>query len=225
LVHPLRPEANQDALIVVAFGLDVQAYIENEGHKQCPRPQQCPHCGTVGRMVGHGSYRRKPKGLTCAWLIRVRRWRCQACKWTTSCLPSFLLPFRHYLVRIMQAVLEQRLEVGGSWPPVVARCSREGLPALRTMQRWAVAFAERAATWLPAVGQTLAGQDSHSPWLEPRPPTETAGQSVGALLLAATVYLLAWAKTHWPELAGYGLADRLAFLWHWGHDRELGRLV
>jgi hypothetical protein len=48
---------------------------------------------------------------------------------------------------------------------------------------------------------------------------------VDALLLAAAVYLLAWAKTRWPEVAGSGLAERLAFLWHWGHGRELGRLV
>jgi hypothetical protein len=225
LFRPLRPEANQDSLIVVAFGLDVQAYIENKAHKQCPRPEQCPKCGVVGRMTGHGSYGRKPKDLERAYRLRVKRWQCQQCKRTTSCLPSFLLSFRHYLVSVIQAVLEQRLEVGRNWPAIVARCSREGLPALRTMQRWAVAFAGRAATWLPAVGQTLAGQDSRSPWLEPRPPTEVAGQSVGALLLAATVYLLAWAKTRWPALAGYGLADRLAFLWHWGDDRGMGRLV
>ena len=225
MFHPLRPEAKNNTLIVIAFGLDVQAYIENEAHKQCPRPEQCPECGVVGRMTGHGSYGRKPKDLERAYRLRVKRWQCQQCKRTTSCLPGFLLSFRHYLVGVIQAVLEQRLEVGGSWPPVVARCSREGLPALRTMQRWAAAFAERAATWLPTVGQTLAGQDSHSPWLEPRPPTEAASQSVAAALLTTSIYLLAWAKTHWPELVGYSLADRLAFLWHWGHNRGLGRLV
>lgn len=220
-------------VIVVAFGPEIQTYIKNEAHKACPRPAQCPHCGAVGRMVGHGSYRRKPKDLARAWWIRVRRWRCQVCRRTTSCLPSFLLSFRHYLGSVIQAVLSARLELGGHWPEVVAGCSQEGSPALRTMQRWGAAFAERATTWLPAVGEALAGQDSHSPWLEPRPPTEvggpsvapSVGPSVGTLLLAATLYLLAWAKTRWPELAGYGVADRLAFLWHWGHDRGLGRLV
>lgn len=180
-------------------------------------------------MVGHGSYRRKPKDLARAWWIQVRRWRCQVCWRTTSCLPSFLLSFRHYLVGVIQAVLSARLEMARPWPAVVAGCSQAGLPALRTIQRWVAAFAERAATWLPAVGEALAGQDSHSPWLEPRPPTEVGGPSVapsvGTLLLAAILYLLAWAKTRWPELAGYGVTDRLAFLWHWGHDRGLGRLV
>ena len=172
-------------MIVVAFALDVQAYVENEGYQQCPRPEQCPHCGTVGRMTGHGSYWRKPKDLTRAWWIRVKRWRCQVCRRTTSCLPSFLLSFRHYLVSVIQAVLSTQLELGCRWPEVVAGCSQEGSPALRTMQRWVAAGrgrpdgisgAERATTWLPAVGEALAGQDSHSPWLEPRPPTEVAGQ-------------------------------------------------
>jgi hypothetical protein len=61
--------------------------------------------------------------------------------------------------------------------------------------------------------------------LEPRPPTDAVGQSRAATLLATTLYLLAWAKTRWPQLAAYGVADRLAFLWHWGHNHGLGRLV
>ena len=184
-------------------------------------------------MTGHGSYGRKPKDLARAYQIRVKRWQCQQCRQTTSCLPSCLLSWRHYLVAVIQTVLVQRLEQGGSWSAIVRQCSHEELPALRTMQRWVAAFNERAAVWLPDVSQTIAEQDSYSPWLEPRPPTSVGGPSVGpsvapsmgTLLLTAILYLLAWAKTRWPELAGYGLADRLAFLWHWGHDRGLGRLV
>jgi hypothetical protein len=44
-------------------------------------------------------------------------------------------------------------------------------------------------------------------------------------LLAASLHLLAWAKTQWPELVGYGLNDRLRFLELWGSGRGLGRLV
>ena len=41
----------------------------------------------------------------------------------------------------------------------------------------------------------------------------------------ASLHLLAWAKTQWPELVGYGLNDRLRFLGLWGNGRGLGRLV
>jgi len=179
-------------------------------------------------MVGHGVYRRKPKDRERAYRVPVPRWRCRVCRKTVSCLPNFLLSRRHYVVAVIQAVLVKRVEGEASWSEVVAGCSDEGLPALRTMQRWGVAFASRAATWLLAVAGELAQQDSGSPWLEPRGPTgPAAGGMPGAVqeLLGATLYLLAWAKTRWPQLVGYGVGDRLAFLWHWGNGRGLGRLV
>ena len=55
------------------------------------RPETCPACHVAGRMIGHGSYpRRKPLDATAAALqpVRVRRWRCTACKVTTSVLPD-----------------------------------------------------------------------------------------------------------------------------------------
>lgn len=211
--------------IVVGFGLDAQAYMERAGHQTCPRPAGCSHCGVRGRMVSHGSYQRKPKDRERAYQVRIKRWRCQACRRTTSCLPDFLLSWRHYLVGVVGEVLVRRVEAGASWPAVVVGCSDEGLPALRTMQRWVGAFASRAGVWLLAVAMVLAEQDSGSPWLEPRGPTEAAAANAAQALLAATLYLLAWAKTRWRPLVGYGVNDRLAFLWQWGSGRGLGRLV
>jgi hypothetical protein len=179
-------------------------------------------------MVGHGSYWRKPKDLKRAWWIRVRRWRCQACRRTTSCLPSFLLPWRHYLVWVIQAVLVRRLEAGGSWSEVVAGCSEAGLPAPRTMQRWLRAFSGQATVWLLAVLGELARQESGSRWLEPRGPTAMGPKGVTSAaqsLLLVSLDLLAWAQSRWPALGDYGVADRLAFLSHWGQGRGLGRLV
>jgi hypothetical protein len=49
--------------------------------------------------------------------------------------------------------------------------------------------------------------------------------NVAAALLAASLHLLAWAKTEWAQLVGYGLNDRLRFLGLWGNGRGLGRLV
>jgi hypothetical protein len=179
-------------------------------------------------MVGHGSYRRKPKDLDRACWIKVRRWRCQACRRTTSCLPSFLLPWRHYLVWVIQAVLVKRLEAEGSWSEVVSCCSDQGLPAVRTMQRWEGAFMGQTAGWLLAVLGELARHNSDSPWLEPRGPTRSGTSDLpnaAQSLLLVSLELLAWAQSRWPQLAGYGVADRLAFLGHWGNGRGLGRLV
>jgi hypothetical protein len=49
--------------------------------------------------------------------------------------------------------------------------------------------------------------------------------NLAVALLTVSLHLLAWAKTQWPELAGYGLNDRLRFLGLWGSGRGLGRLV
>jgi hypothetical protein len=75
-----------------------------------------------------------------------------------------------------------------------------------------------------AVERTLAQHDPALPLLD------ALGQNAGPLdppraLLSASVHLLAWAKTRWRELTDYGLNDRLRFLWHWGHERGLARLI
>ncbi len=70
----------------------------------------------------------------------------------------------------------------------------------------------------------MAQQDSSSSWLDPQGEAPQAANIVIALLMAS-LHLLAWAKTQWPELVGYGLNDRLRFLGLWGNGRGLGRLV
>jgi hypothetical protein len=131
---------------------------------------------------------------------------------------------RHYLVESIQTGLSARFEEGGSWAEVVASCAKAGTPALRTLQRWCQSFAEQALRWLGEVQQTLATQDSRSPWLDPQGEAARARSPAGALL-QSSVYLLAWAKTQWSELAEYGWNDRLRLLWLWGANWGMGRLV
>jgi hypothetical protein len=135
-----------------------------------------------------------------------------------------LLAHRHYLVESMHAVLGACHESGQSWAEMEVNCAESGTPAVRTMQRWCKSFAEQAPRWLGGVQQTLATQDSSSPWLDPHGEAPKATSPAQALLQAA-VHLLAWAKTQWTELAEYGWNDRLRFLWLWGANRGLGRLV
>jgi inactivated superfamily I helicase len=92
------------------------------------------------------------------------------------------------------------------------------------VQRWCKAFAGYAPAWLAGVQAFLAQQDSASAWLDPQGEAPQAKNAASALL-TASLHLLAWAKTAWSQLVGYGLNDRLRFLGLWGSERGLGRLV
>lgn len=202
----------------------MQAYAALGKDNRCFHPVKCPQCGGENCLVGHGYYRRKPKGLREGYVIWIKRWRCRDCLHTTSCLPNFVLPLRHYLLAIIERAVVTRFEQRASWEQVEAQSAAQGTPVLRTLQRWCVVFAGQAATWLAAVQEVLAQQDSTSPWLDPQGEAPQAGGCAQALLMAS-LHVLAWAKTQWQEFVGYGLNNRLEFLWLWGSGRSLGRLV
>jgi hypothetical protein len=211
-------------VIVTDFGCFVHEYVERFGQLVFPRPARCPHCHVLEALIGHGFYWRKALSPTQVYVLRIKRWYCKACQRTVSLLPSFLLRFRHYLLEVVQWVVVTRFEDGASWVRVARRCAVDGAPSARTIRRWCDSFAEHASVWWAAIQQTLAEHDAASPLLDPL--GESAGpRDAPRALLQAALHLLAWAKTRWPELATYGLADRLRFLWHWGAGRGLGRLI
>ena len=175
-------------------------------------------------MIGHGYSPRKLKDKVQGYPLWVKRWKCKACGHTCACLPSFFLAQRHYGLESIEGVLSARCEKGASWTEIEASCAEAGTPAMRTIQRWCASFAEQAKRWLVVVQKTLAAQDSGSPWLDPHGEALKVGSPERAML-AASVHLLAWAKVQWQELAAYGWNDRLRFLWLWGAERGLGRLV
>jgi hypothetical protein len=210
--------------ILADFGCNAQDYIDLGKHQESPRPEGCPACGAKGCLIGHGYYQRKAKDEQRVYLIQVKRWWCKVCHGTVSILPNFLFPWRHYLVRVIQAVVVACFERGLNWERIRQTCTRQGTPALRTMQRWCKALAGRAPAWLAGVQTFLAQQDSTSAWLDPQGEAPLAKNAASALL-TASLHLLAWAKTAWSQLVGYGLNDRLRFLGLWGSERGLGRLV
>jgi hypothetical protein len=167
---------------------------------------------------------RKAKDEQKVYLIWVKRWWCKACHRTLSILPNFLFPWRHYLVRVIQAVVVACFERNLNWKQVCQNNAQQGTPALRTIQRWCKAFGGYAPTWLAGVQTFLAQHNSPSAWLDPQGEAPQAEQCATALL-SASLHLLAWAKTEWLGLVGYGLNDRLRFLGLWGSERGLGRLV
>ena len=210
--------------IITDFGPTVQDYLAHFGSIAFPRPEQCPGCGASHTFIGHGFYPRKPKDQIQVYQIWLKRWLCKACHTTLSILPSFLLRYRHYLLVVIQQVVVARFEDHASWQQTAQRCASDGLPSPRTIGRWCHAFAAQAPRWWAAVQATLAQQDSAAPALDPLGPAAGPRDAPGALLHAAT-HLLAWAQTRWPEVGGYGLTDRLRFLWHWGGGHGLLRLV
>jgi transposase-like protein len=210
--------------IILDFGGSVQDYVAHFARIVFPRPTYCPHCSQADRLIGHGFYWRRATDQTQVYHIKIKRWFCKACRATLSVLPSFVLRFRHYLLVVIQAVVVARYEDHASWQETTQRCATRGLPAPRTIGRWCRSFGEQAPVWWAAVQTTLAQQDSASSSLDPLGPASGPQDAPRALLDAAT-HLLAWAKTRWPEVVGYGLKDRLRFLWHWGFGRGLARLV
>jgi hypothetical protein len=211
-------------VIVTEFGCLVHEYVERSSSWVFPRPSECPYCRVVDQFIGHGFYERKALSPTQVYVLRIKRWYCKACQRTISLLPSFLLRFRHYLLDVIQSVVVARFEDGASWVMVARRCSVDDVPSTRTLHRWCESFAEHAAVWWAAIQQTLAEHDAASPLLDPL--GEAAGpREAPRALLQAALHLLAWAKTRWVEVATYGLADRLRFLWHWGVGRGLARLL
>lgn len=175
-------------------------------------------------MIGHGYYWRKPRDQLQVYRLKIKRWRCKACGRTESVLPSFVLRYRHYLLRVIEAVLALRFEGLASWGVILGQLAGGGYPALRTIQRWCRSFREQAERWLKGVQEWLAQQDSLSTWLDAQGEALKA-DSPGQALLAASAHLLAWGKSQWAELVDYGLDKRMEFVWLWGAKRDLGRLV
>jgi hypothetical protein len=206
--------------IVAEFGPDVEEYIEFDKQYHCLRPGDCPICHAVGQMIGHGYYRRKPKGLERCWVLWVKRWKCKACGKTVGAVPSFLLFYRHYLLSVIQWVLVWRFEAGYSWSELDKAVSEDGIPSRRTKQRWCGRFVAYALEWLQALEKTLAEQDSGSPWLDAQGEALKNDRAPRSLL-QASIHLLAWAKGRWREVEDFVLNDRLRFLWYWG-NRQAG---
>jgi len=206
--------------IVAEFGPDVEEYIEFGKQYHCLRPGDCPICHAVGQMIGHGYYRRKPKGLERCWVLWVKRWKCKACGHTVGAVPSFVLFYRHYLLSVIQWVLVWRFEAGYSWSALDEAVSEDGIPSRRTKQRWCGRFVAYALAWLGVVEQTLSEQDSRAAWLDAQGEALHFSQAPQALL-RASLYLLGWAKGRWREVENFVLNDRLRFLWYWG-NRQAG---
>ena len=75
--------------------LTPEQYAEQEHHKQVPPPECCPNCLWAQVLEALTYYWRYVTTATDRVLqIWVRRFQCQHCEITVSCLPEFAQPYR-----------------------------------------------------------------------------------------------------------------------------------
>src|SRR3990172_3189868 len=146
-------------IILAAFGPDVQLYQRQFGQLVFPRPKTCPRCDAADHLIGHGSYPRSVCDHNEALAIRVKRFLCTMCRHTISLLPSFCLPYRHYLAGVIQRVLDLRFQKQASWAIIRRHFAPCELPVLSTCRAWVHTFAcsaEQASEAPPAIGDLAA---------------------------------------------------------------------
>src|SRR3990170_1617307 len=126
-------------IILAAFGPDVQLYQRQFGQLVFPRPKTCPRCDAADHLIGHGSYPRSVCDHNEALAIRVKRFLCTMCRHTISLLPSFCVPYRHYLAGVIQRVLDLRFQKQPSWATLTS-CGMVGHGSTCSMPRWAACW-------------------------------------------------------------------------------------
>ena len=70
----------------------------------------CPDCGAEKSLRSHGGfYRRVVAAIDDEQVVWVKRVRCGRCRRAFSCLYDWLVPYRHYSLEVLGAVLEEYL--------------------------------------------------------------------------------------------------------------------
>ena len=219
-------------MLVIHAGDTVDAYAERYAEVATWRPGGCPKCDVVGRMIGHGSYpRQKPLDTRPdrPRPLQIRRWKCTACRSTTSLLPDVLHRYRHYTWAVIGPVLLRRYLLGQTWVQIQAELNElpedaPPAPSLDSLRRWGKAFGNQALGWLNRVLAVLASGWPHLTQLDVHGvrPTSLPQQLLQALAVLAR-WLASPVSTRTPQ-APTTLAD-LRAAWRWGWNDGLGRLV
>lgn len=209
-------------LIVAELRLDVQQYQRDFAKLAFPRPRTCPKCAATDHMVFHGSYPRCVCDHEQTFVIRVKRLLCTVCRHSTSLLPSFCLPHRHYGASTIQRVLSLRIQLS-SWA-MIRRAFASGVPGLTTCREWVAAFGRAGDCYLTRLMQQFADWQLAPGMIEMIIADLRNIPTAPAQLAAVVPHLVAWLQEKGVELHE-GAARWLPSLWRWGHGVKLGRLV
>jgi transposase len=216
-------------MIAIHAGNTVLEYAQAYPEVAARRPERCPRCGAVGKMIGHGRYpRQKPLETTPEppRPLKIRRWKCTTCKRTPSLLPDVLHRYRQYTWAVMGAALVRRFVLGQTWRQIQAALSQmpddvAPAPSVDSLRRWCKAFASHALAWLQAMLAVLAQVWPQLAQLNAHGiQTATPPQQ----LLQATAALASWLSPARGAWATTTVAD-VRTVWRWGWNQGLGRLT
>jgi len=95
--------------VIIRVKLRVEEYVEQKFHRRMRPPKRCGNCGRFWTLKPHAYYSRYTTDTEGAPMeFKVRRFVCEQCPGTTSCLPSFAQPYRLVGNRTIQAFVRGR---------------------------------------------------------------------------------------------------------------------
>lgn len=81
--------------VIIQVELTVEQYVEEQFQRRVRAPERCGNCGALATLSVLAYYSRYTTGAKGGPVkFWVARFICEACKLTTSCLPSFAQPYR-----------------------------------------------------------------------------------------------------------------------------------
>jgi hypothetical protein len=195
-----------------------------------PLPERCPQpdCRANGCLIRWGTYARWACLADRDYPISVQRVRCKLCGRTHSLLPDFLHPHRHYVLGLLQHVVDLYLLVGLGWQRLMDRLSEPG-PARSTVREWVSSFAcgaghllfDHLLRHLVALDPTLELPDEPPRHLlRVRDPLHRRRLERAHTFRLLAERLYAQVKTRLPRLH-FTASHLFPFLLHWLQSRTL----
>lgn len=117
--------------ILHPFPGSIREYAETISDPDRYRPDHCPQCEAKHPLTGHGFYRRTIVGIAFDGVIRVRRYRCRACRRTVSLLPEFALPWLRFSIPVIASFLVARLLKGLTLAAAAREAGQPDMPYQR----------------------------------------------------------------------------------------------
>ena len=137
--------------ILHPFAGSIQQYLEQISDPDICRPDHCPLCQALCRLIAWGFYSRSLVDLEFDGFIPIRRFRCVLCRRTVSVLPEFTLPYLRFSILVISLFLVVRLLEKRTLKAAGAAASQPDMPYQRG-QFWIRRFRAQSMALCAALG-------------------------------------------------------------------------